>query len=157
MSEYQNNTKPSALTKSEETLPLPVKNRVVAFGTRTDGVYELAKALEDYIESMGINNPAVEAFRIAGSIREKILGLWDSETQTVIKDQQPIPPRGVIALPDMRYDYGGAWGDGPTPFDEIEGICREYGIPFIKFETPPNLERLKSDLANILPPSSDQK
>lgn len=148
--------KPSALTKSEETLPLPVENRVVVFGTRTDGVYELAKTLEDYIKSRGIDKPQVETYRIASSIREKILGLWDSETQTV-NSKQPIPPRGVIALPYMRYDYGESWGDGSTPFNQIEDICHEYGIPFVKFETPPNLERLKSGLANILPPSSDQR
>lgn len=117
---------------SKEMLPMPISNRVVVFGTRVAGVYDLAEAFQEYLEQRGIINPQVEAYRDVANIVEGFYGTLQSPNEIKAEKPKPEPslPRGVIAFPYMRL-YGHAGQTVGIKVEAIQALCAKHGVPFV--------------------------
>jgi hypothetical protein len=79
----------------------------------------------------------------------------DTETEAPLVETPSEPredtiPMGVVIFPSMRYHDGarGASMDVDTPYEEIEKLCVENGVKFVKVsdeEGAPSLEQILAD------------
>lgn len=128
---------------------MPISNRMVVFGAVLTGAYELAEALQKYLEQRGIVNPKVKTYKMFLNIEDGFYGILRSANEIKARKPKPEPslPKGVIAFPQMRD-----WGETvKTPIDFIQALCEKHGVPFVIFEIPPTLEQLGASAALFLP------
>lgn len=127
---------------NEEKLPIPTYNRVVVFGTRIDGVYEMAAGFQEFLNEAGLTHVSVIACRDTANI---LFSFYAGQYPDISL------PKGVVALPEMRF-YNQKTGRGytvDTPFELIEELCTKHAVPFIKFTGTTSAEQLKNGLQKI--------
>jgi hypothetical protein len=65
-------------------------------------------------------------------------------SQTPVKREGPDTlPEAVVVLPEMRQR--GIQGEGmtiPTPFDRIQELCEQNGVPMSRVEAQPSAEQI---------------
>lgn len=134
--------KVTEIAGSKETLPLPNSNRVVVFGAVLTGAYELAQALQEYLQQQGVVNPEVETYKMFFNIEAGFYGILGKGG----KNRGFSLPKGVLAFPEMRD-----WGETvKTPFGFIQDLCEKHGVPFVKFDAIPTLKQLQDGMPPLL-------
>lgn len=133
-----------------ENLPIPKRPRVVIFGARASGSYDLAEDLKAYLVTHGIENPFVDPAKYVESIEHVMFGVKTDQELTSDEDERKKGlPKGVIVLPYMRQITPGSdmtiptgtsdegfissrnHGNPYTPYEYIKSICDKYGVPII--------------------------
>lgn len=118
---------------------LPISNRVVVFGSRLSGAFDLAEALDRYLRVRDVPDVSLVVERNI----ERIISAFYGRGKESIGDTLP---KGVVVLPEMRWypegigmtvnTHRGELYAGikySTVFGYIKSICDENGVPIVDF------------------------
>ena len=61
-------------------------------------------------------------------------------------------PSAVFVFPEMRADFGAMRGDVDTPYDHIDALCEEYGVPVIRVERTSKPDEIDQQIRQITSP-----
>lgn len=116
---------------------LTLSNRVVVYGSRLSGTFELADKFKEHLKEQGVPNPVVSTCRNVEMINDAFYDIRDPQWETVDTSKQiPTLPRGVIVFPEMRLiRSAGPAMTIPTPYEYIKGLCDKHGIPIVQIGT----------------------
>lgn len=155
-------------TKSKEELTR--EPRFLVFGTMTAGSQKIAEALRkaakdipdskiDVVQNVrGIEDmfydrfedPLIVTHHKASMSKHAGEAALDQKftttgwTRIPVRKQGPDTlPKAVVVLPEMRQR--GFQGEGmtiPTPFDRIQELCEQNGVPMMRVEAQPSAEQI---------------
>jgi hypothetical protein len=165
-----------------ETIPSGEKPktaaRFVVYGTRSDGIADIAEELRGAIEK--VPGSRVDAVLDISGIEDMFYGRYgdpketmhyegsrigrlgavvlgrkrriNGATQTPVRTTGPDTlPQAVVVLPEMRLHdpYSGAGLTITTPVEAIASLCGMHGVPMIRVDAQPSAEQL-AQLAETL-------
>lgn len=126
------------------------QDRVLVMGSRMSGVEDMATGLKDFLEEKGLSHLDVVYIRNVDRIRNMFL----YNTLEPKDDQEIIPPKGAILLPEMRqYDqYAGmsidVYKSGVAEY--VSGLCNEYHVPLVLIKPDGSVDQVVAGLKQIL-------
>jgi hypothetical protein len=133
---------------------LRVEERVLILGTNLSGARNLANDADVILRNQGLQ-VKVQKIRDPELIKVAFFGIKPSDLEGILQGNNPefTLPRLVIAFPEMRAeDDEGTGMVVTTPIDYIQGLCKDYNVPFKYFQsynvTP---EDYRSGIVGMLP------
>lgn len=142
--------KKSSVEQSGELRPTNVVNKVLILGSRISGAYELGSGFQAYLEAKEVPSPVVEVLRDAGLIEAALLGREELAQGRV----DPLLPRGVILLPQMRQYYGGmgmtldTYTSGVA--ERVRQLCLKYNVPLVEIRQYISPEQITAGIKQLL-------
>lgn len=130
-----------------EKLPLRQTNRIVVYGSRTAGSFELSAEFQAFLEEKGITDPRVEPCRLIDYLEEAFFSQYAG-----VENPERIIPKGVIVLPELRaYSHG--WEVNVSSnsfFGQIQALCDQYGVPIVAMDYKATLEDFENQIKKLL-------
>jgi hypothetical protein len=115
---------------------LPQNSRIVVYGTRSSGSFDLVGELN----KLTPEDTDIYASRDIANIENAFFGRGRISAREQEVDQSTdTVPTGVIMFPEMRRYHRAVGLDVPTPTQEIMDLCNQHNVPFIF------AERIQSD------------